>query len=502
MSFNLFKFLKKKANQQQEKLKQVETEPHVSEPQAPGPLSLDNVLEEFNGCSDLTRRSLPLLKTELVYFSHLIDKHVFERDCLRPLENIRQEELGTLLRQSQFSEAGDAKSVVKGICDGDAAIFVPQGVYLVHVYGPETRSVEQSQTESVIVGPHDAFNESLDTNLSIIRRRIKSNRLKVKQFEVGEILKTKVCVLYIDELANMDYVNRMAERIQNVEYSGLYDNNMLLQTIEDFPSTIFPLFLTSERPDVAVSKLNEGRVLAFMDQSPTVVIGPTSVFEFFTSPDDYYGRWAVGTFLRLLRYVAFLLTLSLTSMYVAVTTYHYEMIPQSLIASLTESRSRVPFPPILEALLMETTIELLREAGARLPSKIGQTIGIVGGIVIGTAAVEAGFTSNILIIAVAMSAIASFVVPSYTMSGTIRVIRFGLIILAGLYGNFGFMFGIALMIIHTSKLTSLGAPYTIPAAPIKFVDWKDIFIRGPFWLLSKRPTQSRTPNAHANKMKK
>lgn len=475
---------------------------HVSKPQAPGPLSLNRVLDEFQDCSDLTHRTYPTIHADIIFFDHLIDKHKFINDVIIPLENIRQEELSALLQQSQFTRQDETTKVVRGILDGDAALFVPQGVYLISVYGPEKRAIESSQTESTIVGPHDSFNESLDTNLSIIRRRVKSNRLKVKEFEVGEIFKSKVCLLYIDEIANMDYVNRMSDRIQNIEYSAVFDGSMLLQLIEDYPSTIFPLFLTSERPDVAVSKLNEGRVVVIMDQSPSVIAGPTTVFEFFTSPDDYYSRWAVGTFLRILRYVAFVLTLTLTSMYVSITTYHYEMIPQNLLASLTESRSRVPFPPVLEALMMETTLELLREAGARLPAKIGQTIGIVGGIVIGTAAVEAGFTSNILIIAVAMSAIASFVIPSYTMSGSIRFIRFALIILTGMLGNFGFMFGLGLVIIHLSKLTSLGAPYTLPLTPIKPADWKDIFIRGPFWMFTKRPTQSRTPNQTTNKMKK
>jgi spore germination protein len=475
---------------------------HTSEPQTAGPLSLKNVLDEFRECSDLTHRTYPVLQADIVYFEHLLDNHKFTYNVVKPLENIRREELGALLQQSLFQREEDPSKVVRGILNGSAALFLPQGVYLVSAYGPQMRSIESSQTESTIVGPHDAFNESLDTNLSIIRRRVRSNRLKVKQFEVGEIFKTRVSLLYISEIANMDFVNRMSDRIQNIEYSAVFDGSMLIQLVEDFPSTIFPLFLTSERPDVAVSKLNEGRVVVIMDQSPSVIIGPTTVFEFFTSPDDYYSRWAVGTFLRILRYVAFVLTLTLTSMYVAITTYHYEMIPQNLLASMTESRSRVPFPPVLEALLMETTLELLREAGARLPSKIGQTIGIVGGIVIGTAAVEAGFTSNILIIAVAMSAIASFVIPSYTMSGSIRIIRFALIILSGMLGNFGFMFGIGLVIIHLSKLTSLGAPYTIPLAPIKTADWKDTFIRGPFWMFSKRPKQSRTPNPTTNKMKK
>jgi len=475
---------------------------HLTEPQAPGPLTLERVLEEFNGCSDLSHRSYPSIQADIIYFDHLVDNHKFINNVIIPLENIQREELGALLQQSQFVREEETKNVIQGILEGEAALFVPQGVYLISAYGPDVRSIEQSETESVIVGPHDAFNESLGTNLSIIRRRLKSNRLKVVQFEVGEVFKTKVCMLYIDGFANMDFVNRMSERIQGIEYSGVLDGSMFLQMIEDYPATIFPLYLSSERPDVAVSKLNEGRVLVLLDQSPSVIIGPTTVFEFFTSPDDYYSRWAVGTFLRLLRYVAFILTLTLTSMYVSITTYHYEMIPQNLLASMSESRSRVPFPPVLEALMMETTLELLREAGVRLPTKIGQTIGIVGGIVIGTAAVEAGFTSNILIIAVAMSAIASFVIPSYTMSGSIRLIRFLLIILSGMLGNFGFMFGLGLVIIHLSKLTSLGAPYTLPLAPIKPGDWKDTFIRGPFWMLSKRPTQSRTPNKTSNKMKK
>ncbi|GIP49745.1 spore germination protein [Paenibacillus sp. J53TS2] len=475
---------------------------HVSEPQAPGPLSLNRVLDEFQGCSDLSHRTYPVIQADILFFDHLVDKQKFINNVIIPLENIRREELGGLLHQSQFKLEDETTKVVRGILDGDAALFVPQGVYLISVYGPEKRAIESSQTESTIVGPHDSFNESLDTNLSIIRRRVKSSRLKAKQFEVGEIFKTKVSLLYLDEIANMDFVNRMSERIQSIEYSGVFDGSMLLQLIEDFPSTIFPLFLTSERPDVAVSKLNEGRVVVIMDQSPSVIVGPTTVFEFFSSPDDYYSRWAVGTSLRLLRYIAFVLTLTLTSMYVSITTYHYEMIPINLLASMSESRSRVPFPPVLEALLMETTLELLREAGARLPSKIGQTIGIVGGIVIGTAAVDAGFTSNILIIAVAMSAIASFVIPSYTMSGSIRLIRFALIILSGMLGNFGFIFGLGLVIIHLSKLTSLGAPYTLPLAPIKPSDWKDTFIRGPFWMFSKRPKQSRSPNETTNKMKK
>lgn len=475
---------------------------HVNEPQAPGPLTLDNVLREFEDCSDLNSRSYPELKVELLYFSHLLDKDLFERDVITPLENIQPDGLQSLLEQSNFTKVKDASDAVSGILKGSAALFTPFGVYLVLVYGPMSRSIEQSTTESVIIGPHDAFTESIETNLSLIRRKLPSNQLKVLQFEVGEISKTKVCLCYIDGIANMEYVEEMSTRIKNVEYSYIADGSMFSQFIKDHPNSVFPVFQTSDRTDLAVSKLCEGKLLVITDHSPSVITAPSSFFEFFTSPDDYFTMWPTGTFQRILRYLGFVITISLTSLYVAITTYHYEMIPQNLLESLTESRSRVPFPPLIEALIMEITIEMLREAGARLPTKVGQTIGIVGGIVIGTAAVQAGFTSNILIIAIALSAIASFVVPSYTMSGSIRLVRFGILILTGMLGNFGFFAGLAILIIHLSNLTSLGAPYMIPAAPIKPADWLDIFIRGPFWSFKKRPSQSRTSNIEINKMRK
>ncbi|MBU5671213.1 spore germination protein [Paenibacillus brevis] len=473
-----------------------------SSPQASGPVTLQNIQDQFKDCSDLTHYTLPELQADLLFFDHQLDPHAYERDVLRPLLNITKDELEQLLRRSQFVAAKDVVNTVHGILNGYVALFLPQGVYLVDAYGPEKRSIEQSESESTINGPHDAFNESLGTNLGLIRSRLKSNRLKVLQYTAGEISKTKICVLYIDGIANMEYVQEIENRIKAIEFSSLYDGTMLTQLIDDFPNALFPLFQTSERTDIAVSKLNEGKLVVIEEHSPSVIIAPSSFFEFFTTPDDYYNRWVVGSALRLLRYLAFLITICLTPLYVGITTYHYEMIPENLLISLTESRSRVPFPPIIEALLMEGTIEMLREAGARLPTKIGQTIGIVGGIVIGTAAVQAGFTSNILIISVAMSAIASFVIPSYIMSGSLRLIRFGLLILSGMLGNFGFCAGIALIIIHLAKLTSLGAPYTIPAAPVKPRDWIDIFIRGPFWALNRRPAQSRSPNTKQNKMKK
>ncbi len=466
------------------------------------PVSLEYVLREFEQCVDLEHRNFPMIAADIVYFDHLIDKDALHKEILQPFANIQADELGRLLQASPFNASSNGKVIIEGILRGDAAIFHESNIYLVALYGPSSRPIEQSETEAVIIGPHDAFTESAYTNLSLIRRKLKSSHLKVIQLAVGEVAKSDVFVLYIDGIANMEFVNEMIKRIRDIEIDLISDSNMLVQHIDDFPNTIFPLFLTTERPDLIVSKLSSGRVAVIMDESSSVISGPTSLFEFFTSPDDYYQRWVIGTATRILRYIAFIITITFTAIYVAITTYHYEMIPENLLYTLIQSRSRVPFPPVFEALLMEITIELLREAGARLPSKVGQTIGIVGGIVNGQAAVQAGLTSNILIIAVALSAIASFVIPSYVMSASIRFARFFLIILAGIWGNFGLMIGIAVIVIHLSKLTSLGSSYIAPVAPLNLQDWKDIFIRGPFWMLKDRPVQSRTPNKVRNKMKR
>ncbi|MEV5027615.1 spore germination protein [Paenibacillus sp. LPE1-1-1.1] len=463
--------------------------------------SFEHMLDEFKDCADIIYRTMPDLQVQMVYFGHLMGTEEFSREIVIPFANVKENEVTQLLKHSQFIEMTDSDTLINSILNGSVAIFHQEKCYAINVYKPDSRPIQESENEVVITGPHDSFVEAAALNLSLIRRRVKSPRLKVLKCEVGEVTKTHVYVLYIDGLANMDYVRELVKRIEIIEVDAIHDGTMLVQYIDDAPNSIFPQFPTTERADSAVSKLVAGRVLAIVDGSPSVISAPASFFEFFASPDDYYQRWALGTATRLLRFAAFIITISFTALYVSVTTFHYEMVPEDLLLTLTESRSRVPFPPIYEALLLEVTIELLREAGARLPSKIGQTIGIVGGIVIGQAAVQAGLTSNILIIAVASSAIASFVIPSYMMSASIRLARFGLILLAGLLGNFGLVIGFALMVIHLSGLTSLNSSYLTPIAPNKTRDWRDTFIRAPFWMLINRPSQSKSPNQVKNKMK-
>lgn len=480
----------------------LENKDHAFREHKSGRPELHHVLKEFEDVADLLHRTFPQINVDIVYFGHLIGNEEFNRDVITPLLNVKETDLAQLFQQSQYVEIKDNVDAVKGILEGKIAIFHGKKAYAVDVYGPPARPVAQSEQETVITGPHDAFIETVGTNLSLIRRRLRSSHLKSIKLSIGEIAKTDVYLLYIKDIANMDMVNELVERISKIEVDSVYDNTMLVQLIDEYPNSIFPQFLMTERPDVAASKLAGGRIIGIMDNSPTVFCAPTGFFDFFSSPDDYYQRWPLATAIRLMRLLAFFITIAFTALYVSITTFHYEMIPEALLLNLTESRARVPFPPIYEALVMEVVMELLREAGARLPSKIGQTIGIVGGIVIGQAAVSAGLTSNILIIAVAISAIASFSIPSYVMSGSIRLIRFGLIVLAGLLGNFGLFFGLSLLVIHLSSITNLGTSYMIPVAPFFLGDWRDIFFRGPFWALRSRPEQVITKNKTKIKMKK
>ncbi len=465
---------------------------------------MNSILEQFKDCEDLEHEFVSDLNLHLLFFAYLTDDFSFEQKITRPFfdHHSNKEALSDILKRSIYVPCSDLKEAVRKILEGHVAIFFEDTLYLTDVFGPQTRAIEKSERETTIVGSLEAFNESNVTNLSLIRRRLKSSDLKVLKLSAGEITKTDVLILYLENIANKVFVEKLTERIKSVNTDYVLDSNMFVQLIDDNPYSLFPQFLTTERPELATSKLALGKVIGLVEGSPSTFIAPTNFFEFFQSPDDISQRWGLGTATKILRYIAFFITLTFTALYVAVTTFHYEMIPETLLISLAESRNRVPFPPLIEAFIMEFTIELLREAGARLPAKIGQTIGIVGGIVIGQAAVDAGLVSNTLIIAVAISAISSFVMPNYLLSAALRVARFGLIVLAGVLGNLGLTIGIAFLVIHLSKLTNLDSSYLLPVAPNYFRDWKSAFIRAPFSEITKRPAQSVSQNVRKHRMKK
>ncbi len=452
------------------------------------------ILDNFSDCDDLVHRTFPELSISIIYFLHLVNDQLLKMELLEPLYHASEEASLPFLRRSNFHKSDDEKKLIDGILKGEAVVFHKEQAYLINISGPKQREIQPSETETTITGPHEGFVESSEINLSMIRRRVRSSHLKINEIPVGEVAKGSVYVLHIKGIANDEIVNDLINRIEKIEIDAVYDSHILTQLIEDQPNALFPQFMLRERPDAIAAALVEGKVIIVLDGSPAVIITPSSFFDFFQTGDDYYQRWITGTATRLLRFGAFMITIGFTALYVAVTSFHYEMIPQSLLTTLAGSRSKVPFDPLYEALIMEVTLEFLREAGARLPTKVGQTIGIVGGIVIGQAAVQAGITSNVLIIVVASSAIASFVVPSYVMSASIRLTRFGLILLAGLLGNLGIVIGLTLLVIHLSSLTSVGAPYLAPLSPLFKKDWCDFLIRAPYSLMKTRPAIPRSSN--------
>jgi len=445
----------------------------------------EKTITELGNGFDLVHRSFNQDEIQIIYLSSLVDSQTLEWEILSPLRETNFNIYDKSFQQSLYRRENNQEKVIIGILNGNVAMFIGENTFLISVSGFEERAIAQTETETVINGPHDSFNEALHTNVSLIRRRVRSPRLKMIKLSVGEISKTKVVLIYIDGIADMDIVNQLKARIQSLKVDSITDSNVLIQIIDDHQNSPFPQFYTTERPDIAVSKLYAGKVIGLVDDSPNIFCTPSTFFDFFESPDDYNQRWIIGTGVRILRYMALFITLILTAFYVSICTYHYEMIPQSLLQSIMQSRSRVPFPPIVEAIFLEIVIELLREAGARLPTKIGQTIGIVGGIVIGQAAVQAGITSNILIIVVAVSAIASFIVPSYIMSSSIRIIRFLFIVMAGFMGNIGIFFALGILTIHLTGLTNLSSPYFMPISPTFVKDWMESIVRGPYYKIKK-----------------
>ncbi|MGG3471353.1 spore germination protein [Neobacillus pocheonensis] len=356
------------------------------------------------------------------------------------------------------------------------------------------RGITAPEVEFSVIGPKEAFVESLSQNVNLIRKRLPVKELIAEELTIGSLSKTRVSLLYLDGIVDPENVKTCMERLKNIEFDAVTDSSYIVQLICDNKNSPFPQLLDTERPDRVTAILAEGKIAIFVDGSPHALIAPTTLVEFFGSFEDYFLNWMLSSFFRLIRLFAVAFSILITPVYVATLSYHYELIPKDLMNTLVTSRREIPLPPILEALFLELTIELLREAGARLPTKVGQTIGIVGGIVIGTASVEAGLTSNVLLIIVALAALASFTTPVYKMGNAIRLLRFPFLFFAELWGLLGIVYCFCLLMTHLIKLTSLNRPFLEPIYPPRLTDLKDSLIRLPYSKQWKRPQTLRTQN--------
>lgn len=448
--------------------------------------------------------AIPDTRGCIVYIENMVDKTMLNNNIIKPLmfdslnteihlpsHNLRSIILDSVLAVSNIKEVRNLDEVISAILSG-AVVFMVDGLgeaFIIDIRLHHERPIEQPEDEILVRGPREGFTETLTSNIPLIRRQIKSPNLMFEYMNLGKITATDICITYIKGIASPSLIKETKERLQRIDIDGILESGYLEELIEDNPRSPFPQILHTERPDKVAAALLQGRIAILTDGTPFVLIVPAEFVSFLTSPEDYYERYFLGTAIRWVRVLAFTISLILPSLYIAITTFHQEMIPTRLLIGITAYRQGLPFPTLLEALLMELTFEILREAGVRLPRSIGQAVSIVGALVIGQSAVQAGFVSPLMVIIVAFTGIASFTFPAYNMGVTIRLLRFPLMLMAGFLGLFGVMIGIIMISIHMAGLRSVGVPYMAPLAPLHVSDLKDVLIRAPWWAMDKRPTE-------------
>ena len=380
--------------------------------------------------------------------------------------------------------AGDVLILVDGF---DKAMKIPDKGY-------PGMGVQEPQSEKVIRGSNEGFADSIKINTALIRKRLRTPKLKVREVRLGTRSNTNVDIVYMEDLVYPKLIGEVEKRLNRYDIDGVMDSGIIEQLSEEKWYSPFPQFQTTQRPDRAAMAILEGRIVVFSDNSPVGLIVPTDYNSFIQTSDDYYNRWEIASFGRILRFLASFFALTFPGIYLAVTNVHTQILPTPLLLSFAAARQGVPFPAMVEVLLMEIAFELLREAGVRLPGAMGNTIGIVGGLIIGQAAVEANIVSPIVVIVVAFTALCSFAIPNEEFASAFRILKFGFIFLCSWLGFYGFLFGLLLVLIHLSHLKSFGIPYLMPfvgADLTGYEDQRDFVIRQPLFKITRRPVYAR-----------
>jgi len=467
----------------------------------------DAVFKEFTFGPQRENRGL------LIFFDGLVDRKEIEVHLLKSLMlelNMQgdasypwpKHDVFKLVQESVLSMA-DVKPIttlqelIHHLSSGDTVLLI-DGYDTGLVAGTRSwqgRPVQTPENEVVVRGPKEGFTETLRFNTALLRRRIKSSNFKIESFVLGRITKTDVVLCYIDGIAPEKLIAEVKRRLGKIDIDGILDTGYLEEFLEDNHWTIFSQMEYTEKPDRVCGHLLEGQVCIIVDGSPIALIAPTSFPRFLIASEDYYERYIPSSLFRIMRFAAFFIALLLPSLFVAAITYHQEMIPPPLYLTIASTREGVPFPAFVEALVLELTFEMLREAGLRLPRAIGPAISIVGALIIGDAAVKAGLVSTPMVVVVAFTGIASFITPSYNAGIMIRLARFGFLIAAGFMGLFGIMIALLLLLIHMASLTSFGLPYLSPIAPFNLGEMSDIIVRRPWFMNTMRPTMKGMENA-------
>ncbi len=477
-----------------------------------------SIRKAFAGCDDLKFRQMNIgINQEISCFICYIEVNV-GNDMLNAfgrlityLQSIPEAEVHKALEENTYG-LSDAKpyqymeEAIRGILIGDAVVFVQgfAGALKIPDKGYPKMGVSESDEEKVVRGSNESFTESEKANTALIRKRIRNTGLKVKEFQVGVRSFTNVAIVYIEDLADPELVKETNRRLTEYDIDGVMDSGVMEQLAEEKWYSPFPQFQTTRRPDRAAMSVLEGKVVVLVDNSPVALLLPADVNSFLKTTDDYYNRFYMATFARLIRYASAFFALALPGLYLAVTNFHTQILPTPLLLSFWEARIGVPFPAVLEVILMELSFELLREAGVRLPGSMGNAIGIVGGLIIGQSAVEANLVSPIVVIVVAFTALCSFTIPNEEFAFSFRILKFLLIGLAAWLGFFGFLIGLFLVLIHMASLKSFNTPYLTPYVGAQlngYEDEKDGIVRFPLRMLWKRPIYAN-PNERTKLKKK
>ncbi|BFH17366.1 spore germination protein [Paenibacillus melissococcoides] len=474
------------------------------------------IQNKFNHQSDVSLRTFCLGKTSqqaaVFFISSISDKKLIETHILKSLMGeLPQIEGGAdaakppyskpfilqhALTVSKVKEADTLGEVASELMLGNTVLLIDQcpGALILSTRKEITRNIQEPPSEALVRGPRLGFNESIDENTALLRQHGKNENLVIARISVGKRVKRELLLTYIADIANPSLVREVQARIGRLNLDDILESGYIEQLMEDNFLSPFPQVQSTERVDRVLGALLEGRVALIMDGTPFALIVPVTFNMLLQSPEDYYDRWIPGTLLRILRYFAAFISLFGPSLYISFISFHQGLIPTKLALSIAQSRAGVPFPSLIEVLIMEVSLEILREAGLRLPKPIGQTIGIVGGLVIGEAAVQAGIVSPIMIIVVAITAISSFAIPQYNAGIALRMLRFAAMIFAAIFGLYGLVLFFLAICSHLAKLKSFGTPYLSPAAPYRFRDWKDFLVRGPLRRMNRRPKMLNVQN--------
>lgn len=453
----------------------------------------------YSHCSDVVFRSLVIggkRKALIIYIEGLTDVSGLDEYVIPSLMRVEtnvplgiRQLIEQKLTISNFTEVCSFAESIEHLSTGYPVLLYDNEArgFALGLNKWEKRSIEEPSAEVGVRGPREGFTETLRVSTSQIRRIIKSPKLKMESMKIGDYTQTNIAVAYIEGLADAGLITQIKNRLNRIQIDGILESGYIEEMIEDNPYSPFPQLLSTERPDVVCANLLEGRAAILVDGTPFVLIAPITFFSLMQSAEDYYQRFLISTVIRWLRYAFGLISLFLPALYVAITTFHQEMVPSSLLLSMAASREPVPFPALVEVLIMEITFEALREAGIRLPKQVGAAVSIVGALVIGQAAVQAGLVSAPMLIVVAITGIASSLIPRYAAGIALRMMRFPLIFLAGTLGLLGIMMGIIAIVLHLCSLRSFGVPYLSTVATPKINELKDVLIRAPLWMMDTRP---------------